>query len=132
MRFVSMAVILVLLFSSCTSEKNLVEKYFSPPFTYEIIFSDKDADFEGKLSFDGKEMTFLPRSPEGYRITIDEKGCEVEYGGLVFSENLLPSSRFLPLYEMLKAVEECEITTDPIELKKNDVKIILEGKEINE
>ncbi|MBO5908522.1 MAG: hypothetical protein J6Q67_01895, partial [Clostridia bacterium] len=124
MRFISINLILVLLFCSCTSEKSLREKYFSPPFTYEIVFSDKDADFEGELSFDGKEMTFLPRSPEGYRITISENGCEVEYEGLVFSENILPSSRFLPLYEMLKDVEEYKIFTDPLIIKKDDIKII--------
>ena len=128
MRFMFINLILVLLFSSCTSEKNLVEKYFSPPFTYEIVFSDKDADFEGEVSFDGKEMTFSPRSPEGYRITIDENGCEVEYEGLVFSENILPSSRFLPLYEMLKDVEEYKIFTDPLIIKKDDIKIIFKEK----
>ena len=128
MRFISINLILVLLFCSCTSEKSLREKYFSPPFTYEIVFSDKDADFEGELSFDGKEMTFLPRSPEGYRITISENGCEVEYEGLVFSENILPSSRFLPLYEMLKDVEEYKIFTDPLIIKKDDIKIIFKEK----
>ena len=120
-----MAVVLVLLFSSCTSEKSIREKYFTPPFTYEVVFSDKEQDFDGELSFHGKEMTFLPRSPQGYRITINENGCEVEYEGLVFSENILPSSRFLPLYEMLKNIEECELTKDPLILKKDDVKIII-------
>lgn len=123
-----MTVILVLLFCSCSSEKSIREKSFTPPFTYEIVFSDTECSFEGKVSFDGKEMTFLPRSPEGYRITINEDGCEVEYEGLVFSENILPSSRFLPLYEMLKNIEECEITKDPIKLKKDNVNIVFKEK----
>ena len=128
MRFISITVILVLLLSSCTSEKSIREKSFTPPFTYEVVFSDGDKSFEGELSFDGNEMTFLPRSPEGCRITIDEKGCEVEYEGLVFSENVLPSSRFLPLYEMLRGMEECEITSDPLTLKKEKLNVIFKEK----
>lgn len=128
MRFVSLSIILIFLFCSCTSPKSIREKNFSPPFTYEIVFSDKEADFEGEVSFDGKEMIFSPRSPEGYRVTIREDGGEVEYEGLVFHENLLSSSRFLPLYEMLRDMEECKISTDPLTIKKDNLKIIFKEK----
>ena len=128
MRFILLNFILIVLFCSCTSEKSIREESFTPPFTYEIVFSDNESDFEGVLSYDGKEMTFSPYSPKGYSIKIGEKGCEVEYEGLVFTENVLPSSRFLSLFEIMKNLEECKILTDPLTIKKDNVNIIFKEK----
>ncbi len=126
MRFILISLVSILLFSSCASEKSIIKESFTPPYSYESVFSDGECEFEGIIFFDGKVMTFSANSPEGYVIRIGENGCEVEYEGMIFTENLLPSSRFLPLYEMIMNLEECEISKDPLVVKKDNITIKFE------
>ena len=92
------------------------------PFEEEVLFSDGALSVTGVLSYDGELMTFSPDKPEGYKVSITKDGGAVEYGGMVFSENVLPSSRFLPLFEMLQGMD-FKISENPLTLQKENIKI---------
>ncbi len=92
------------------------------PFEEEVLFSDGTLSVTGVLSYDGELMTFSPDKPEGYKVSITKDGGAVEYGGMVFSENVLPSSRFLPLFEMLQGMD-FKISENPLTLQKENIKI---------
>ena len=92
------------------------------PFEEEVLFSDGTLSVTGVLSYDGELMTFSPDNPEGYKVSITKDGGAVEYGGMVFSENVLPSSRFLPLFEMLQGMD-FKISENPLTLQKENIKI---------
>ena len=92
------------------------------PFEEEVLFSDGTLSVTGVLSYDGELMTFSPDKPEGYKVSITKDGGAVEYDGMVFSENVLPSSRFLPLFEMLQGMD-FKISENPLTLQKENIKI---------
>ena len=92
------------------------------PFEEEVLFSDGTLSVTGVLSYDGELMTFSPDKPEGYKVSITKDGGAVEYDGMVFSENVLPSSRFLPLFEMLQGMD-FKISENPLTLEKENIKI---------
>lgn len=92
------------------------------PFEEEVLFSDGTLSVTGVLSYDGELMTFSPDKPEGYKVSFTKDGGAVEYGGMVFSENVLPSSRFLPLFEMLQGMD-FKISENPLTLQKENIKI---------
>lgn len=127
MRFLPLTLIILIL-TSCATKKDLENTYFSPPFTYSVLFSDGEFECEGELSFDGKELIFSPLSPQGYRVVLKEDGGRIEYEGLIFEENVLPSSRFLPLWDVFKNIEDAEIEENPLKIKKNNISIIFEEK----
>lgn len=76
---------------------------FEPPFSHTVLFSDGEEEFEGKLSFDGEVLIFEPSEPSGYKVTLTEDGGKIEYRGLIFEENVIPSSRFAPLFDLLSS-----------------------------
>ncbi|MBQ7897695.1 MAG: hypothetical protein IJ323_05105 [Clostridia bacterium] len=120
MKILYILVCLVLLISCGKGEITALDL----PFEEEVTFTDGELTLTGVLYFDGEKMTFSPDSPEGYKVSITKDGGIVEYDGIVFSENVLPSSRFLPLFEILKG--ECEgivISENPLSVEKKNIKI---------
>ncbi len=89
------------LLTSCAASEDIT--LFEPPFSHSVVFSDGEKEFEGTLSFDGDVLIFEPYEPSGYRVTLTKDGGKIEYGGLVFEENVLPSSRLLPLFDILSS-----------------------------
>ena len=88
----------LIVFSSCSQK----ESAFSDlPFEEEVEFTDGELTVKGDLFFDGEKMVFAPHTPKGYIITVTKNDSQIEYNGIVFKKNLLPLSRFLPLYNML-------------------------------
>lgn len=127
MKILCILACLVFLFS-CSSES---VDYFDAPFSYDVTFCDSELTSKGTLSFDGEKMVFAPHTPEGYKITVTKEGGMVEYNGLVFDENVIPSSRFLPLYHMLDDIhkgntEEITFFDNPIMAEKDEIKLTVD------
>lgn len=113
-----------LIFSSCSQGD---DAFLTLPFEEKVKFTDGELTVEGDLFFDGEKMVFSPHTPKGYVITVTKSDSRIEYDGIVFKKNILPLSRFLPLYNML-----CELNKDnsgvkigknPISVEKGNLKI---------
>ncbi len=115
MRFICLTLALIFLLTSCSELKREVPDAFDPPYSYEVTFNEID----GKVSFDGKEFIFITDS--NCKITINSSGGSVEFEGIVFDENVIASSVFLPLYETLSALSKGD--TEGIEIKENPLTV---------
>lgn len=100
----------IIFFSSCAP--NISSEL---PLDTEAEFTDKEITVKGNLFFDKEKMIF---STDGYKVTITKEGGEIEYDGIIFYENVIPSSRFLPLYNLL-----CSNKNFNSSIEKGDLKI---------
>lgn len=91
-------ILCIFVFCSCAKSDVLLEL----PIDCQTEFDDGELKVDGRLFYDGEKMMFQPETPSGYCITVTQDGGQIEYEGIVFKENVLPSSRFLPLFDMLK------------------------------
>lgn len=119
MRFIYLGLFLVFLLTSCSQFKNEVPDAFVPPYSYEVTFNEID----GRVTFDGKELIFTTDS--NCKVTINSSGGSVEFEGIVFDKNVIPSSVFLPLYETLSDIskghtEGLQIEENPLTVKKDN------------
>ena len=124
---------LFLILTSC-GEKSEPYSAFAPPFKEEVTFLDSGAEFKGTLAFDGETLTFLPLSPKGLKITITEDGGKTEYNGVTFDKYVIPSSRLLPIYQIMKDIAKGEkggirFEKNPLSFKKGDLKLIIDKDE---
>ena len=111
MKMLCLLLCIIIIFCSCAASEAL-----TLPLDTDAEFTDGTITVKGRLYFDGEKMSFLT---DGYKVTITKEGGEIEYDGIVFRENVIPSSRFLPLYDLLcskgRANSSC--------IEKGDLKI---------
>lgn len=112
----------VLFLVSCNAEKT---SSVTLPLKGDVIFSDGEVTVTGGLSYNEGEMIFSPDTPKGYKVTVTDNGGIIEYNGIVFYENVIPSSRFLPLFEMLEGIKDdgVKITKKPLTIEKENLKL---------
>ena len=89
----------LILLTSCKGEEKA--DYLLTPHELDVTLCHREVSLEGTLKISPDEITFLPDSPEGLRVTVNADGGEVCYGDMVFGNEAAGLTRLMPLYTEL-------------------------------